>query len=92
MSTTTVKTLQEVTTIFNTLKQKELLVKNTTYQERKKKLQKFHRTFLSMQKEIQEALYQDLKRNATEANLTEIGVVLSECRYAISKLKCWDET
>ena len=84
-----IKSLEEVTVIFNNLKSNEQNIRNRSISERKKKIKYFHDTMLSMKEEIQEALYKDLKRNATEVNLTEVWVVLSECRYILRKLKSW---
>jgi len=59
------------------------------YQWRRQQLQKMQQLILDNEREIQTALYADLKKSPEEAYGTEIGLVLSEIRYMLKHLARW---
>ncbi|MDB5198606.1 MAG: aldehyde dehydrogenase [Chitinophagaceae bacterium] len=56
---------------------------------RKKQLQTLKQTLLANQKEIEQALYADLKKNPEETYATETGLVLAEINVALKNLGKW---
>lgn len=74
-------------------KQKEYFTKNRTKEisYRLKALERLEQAILYYKKEIEEALYQDLKKSPFEGYMTEVGMTLSELRYIKSHLKRWDK-
>lgn len=58
-------------------------------QFRKKALLKLLKSIQRYEKEIQAALYADLKKSTEEAFLTEIGIVTKEIRYHLTHLDSW---
>ena len=61
------------------------------YAFRKKQLQLLKQALLSSEKEIEQALYADLKKNAEETYATETGLVLAEINVALNNLHQWME-
>ena len=61
------------------------------YAFRKKQLQLLKQTLLSNEKEIEQALYADLKKNAEETYASETGLVLAEINVALKNLRQWME-
>src|SRR6266516_7793914 len=59
------------------------------YQFRKRQLQLLKRSLYKYEKEIEKALYADLKKNAEETYATETGLVLAEINVTLKKLKGW---
>ncbi len=72
-------------------RQKTFFEKNRTksYEFRQKALLRLKRTILYYEKEIEEALYQDLGKSDFEAYMTEVGMTLSELNYVRKHLKSW---
>ena len=60
-----------------------------SYAFRKEQLEKFKRTLLKYEKEIQEALHADLKKSEEESWVTETGFLLTEINATIKHLKSW---
>ena len=60
-----------------------------SYKFRLDALKKLKEAIIKNEKEIMEALSLDLGKSATESYMCEIGMVLSELRYAIRHLKKW---
>lgn len=60
-----------------------------TYAFRKKQLQLLKQMLLTHEKEIETALYSDLKKNAEETYATETGLVLAEINVALKNLHHW---
>lgn len=60
-----------------------------TYEFRQKALFRLKRTILYYEREIEEALYQDLGKSNFEAYMTEVGMTLSELNYVSRHLKSW---
>lgn len=59
------------------------------YAFRKKQLQLLKQILLDNEKEIEQALYTDLKKNAEETYATETGLVLAEINVALKNLRSW---
>lgn len=60
-----------------------------SYTFRKAQLEKLYTVIEAAEDEISRALWSDLRKSATEAYLTETGLLKSEIRLAIRKLKKW---
>ena len=77
-------------TLFNTQKENQFHVGNSTYKERIKKLKALK---LAIEKtyryDIIDAIYKDFKKPKLETDLTEIYIVIKDIKYAISNLKSW---
>ena len=61
------------------------------YAFRKKQLQLLKQILLDNEKEIEQALYADLKKNAEETYATETGLVLAEINVALKNLRSWTQ-
>ncbi len=60
-----------------------------SYDVRIQQLKKFRETIIRHEKEINEALYADLKKNPEEAYASELGLLLAELNVTIKNLKQW---
>ncbi len=60
-----------------------------SYKFRLNALKKLKEAIIRNEKEIMNALFLDLGKSATESYMCEIGMVLSELKYAIRHLKKW---
>lgn len=60
-----------------------------SYHFRRQQLKLFKNAVLKYQKEIETALYHDLKKNPEETWATETGLLLQEINYAIKNLGYW---
>lgn len=71
--------------------QKEFFIKGGTleYSFRLKNLVSLRNEILKREKDIEEALYKDLRKSSFESYMTEIGLVLEEINYHIKNLKKW---
>lgn len=77
-------------TLFNTQKEHQFLVGNTTYKERIKKLKSLkHALEVTYKQDIREALYRDFKKPTLETDLTEIYPVIDEINFVCQHLKSW---
>jgi aldehyde dehydrogenase (NAD+) len=56
---------------------------------RKKQLQALKKVILDHEKEIEKALYQDLKKSAEETYATETGLLLAEINVTLKNLREW---
>ena len=59
------------------------------YEFRKKQLQLLKQLLLANEKEIERALYADLKKNVEETYATETGLVLAEINVTLKNLRTW---
>ena len=76
--------------LFNSQKENQFKIGNTTSKERIKKLKALqHALEKTYRKEIREALYKDFKKPQIEVDLTEIYIVVKEIKHAISNLRVW---
>ena len=60
-----------------------------SYKFRLNALKKLKEAIIRNEKEIMNALFLDLGKSATESYMCEVGMVLSELKYAIRHLKKW---
>lgn len=60
-----------------------------SYEFRKKQLKLLKQALLDNEKEIEQALYADLKKNAEETYASETGLVLAEINVALKNLSKW---
>lgn len=60
-----------------------------SYPFRKQQLQKLKTVVLLHEKELQEALYTDLKKSAEESWVTETGFLIAEINHTLKHLKKW---
>ena len=60
-----------------------------TFEFRKKQLQALKKVILDHEKEIEKALYQDLKKSAEETYATETGLLLAEINVTLKNLREW---
>src|SRR6476620_4740075 len=59
------------------------------YHFRKQQLQKLRSAILSHEKDLHDALHNDVKKNAEESWITETGFLVSEINFAIKNLSQW---
>ena len=67
----------------------QYVLARTNAATRKEKLQRLHDTILQNRKEIEAALWQDLRKSPTETVISEIGLVCGEIRHTIKNLSSW---
>ncbi|MBX2840872.1 MAG: aldehyde dehydrogenase family protein [Flammeovirgaceae bacterium] len=79
----------EVKRVFDLQQANRLNINQTTARERIDKLKKLLQFVLQNQENIKRAIYQDFRKPGSEVDLTEIYVVTSEIKHAISHLKKW---
>src|SRR4030088_1709521 len=60
-----------------------------SFKFRKKQLQALKKVILDHEKEIEKALYQDLKKSAEETYATETGLLLAEINVTLKNLREW---
>ena len=75
--------------VFNLQLKHQYVLARTKAAERKEKLQRLHDTILQLRKEIEAALWQDLRKSPTETVISEIGLVCGEIRHTIKNLSSW---
>lgn len=63
--------------------------KTRSYEFRRQQLQKLKAAILQHEKEIHNALYADLKKNAEESWVTETGFLIAEISHALKHLRKW---
>lgn len=64
-------------------------VARSNARQRIAKLRRLYDAILHHRKEIEAAMWADLRKNPTEVNITELGVVLHEIRHTIQHLQSW---
>jgi aldehyde dehydrogenase (NAD+) len=79
----------ELQTAFETLKSNRWNISQTSYNERKNKLERLKNVILKKRSAIAEALYLDFNKPAAEGELTEIHTCLDEINFAMGHLKKW---
>lgn len=79
----------EIHRVFALQKQHQWEVGRTNARQRISKLKRLHQLILDFRKPLEEALWADLHKCQAEVNITELGVVLHEIRFAIQHLSSW---
>jgi len=80
---------QAIDLVFESQKQHQFVVGRTKASERMAKLRRLHDALLEHRQAIYDALWADLRKSPTEVDISEIGVVNSEIRHTIRKLRSW---
>ena len=62
-----------------------------TIDYRRKALQNLYASVKRHEKDINQALWQDLHKSAAESYLTETGIILEEIRYHLKHLRSWNK-
>ena len=76
--------------LFNTQKENQYNIGNTTYKQRIKKINAIKNAVENTYREkIKQALFDDFKKPFTETDLTEIYPVVGEIKFVKSNLKSW---
>ena len=76
--------------LFNSQKEHQFKVGNSSYKERIKKLKALQFAIeKTYRKDIREALYKDFRKPQVEVDLTEVYLVVKEIKHTISNLKSW---
>jgi len=83
------RVIEDLSRIFSTQKENAKTVACTTAAERIEKLRKLRDAVLEHKREIEQALYNDFKKNTSETLLTEIFVISEEIKHAVRHLKKW---
>ncbi|MEO6758830.1 MAG: aldehyde dehydrogenase family protein [Saprospiraceae bacterium] len=81
------KTLVEP--LFQAQLQHQFVVARSTAAERIAKLQRLHDAMLHHREAIKAAMWADFRKNGYETDISEIGIVNGEIRYAMQQLKRW---
>jgi len=82
-------TTQKITAVFEAQKQTAIGLRTSSAQDRIEKLKRLLNAVQKYEKQFQDALYQDFRKNATETTLTEIVPLQSEIKHAISQMRKW---
>ena len=83
------KTRSEIKPVFELQKQNVLNLRQTGVADRIKKLKAIRRWIRKHRPEIREALFNDFRKPADEADLWEMYVVIKEINYTIRHLRRW---
>ncbi len=75
--------------IYAAMQQNRYKVANSTWRERREKLQKLHDAMQEYRTEFQVAMHKDFRKNAVEVDSTEIFPTVSEIRFTLKHLKSW---
>lgn len=75
--------------IFRLQQQHHFTVARSTARQRIVKLQRLHDAMMRYREEITRAVWNDLRKSPTEANISELGVVNGEIRHTIRNLRSW---
>ena len=92
-STSTAPTLnairQEVERIFELQKANQQNIANTTANDRRRKLDRLHKTVLKYRQEIRDALYKDFRKPPAEVDIGDIYPVTSDIKHTRNYLSRW---
>ena len=76
--------------IFEAQQKNQFAMGNTSYKTRIKKLNKLKKAVEETYREqIQQAIYDDFKKPATETDLTEVYQIVGEIKFVKSRLRSW---
>ena len=81
----------DIHTIFDQQQKRSLEKRTQSLKDRVKTLKTLRNWILDNRPRIQEAVYKDLRKSPEEADISEIFVVTSMLKHAISNLKYWAE-
>jgi aldehyde dehydrogenase (NAD+) len=91
LATNTAKTASkyDFENLFKAQKTKSIALRTAPISSRIEKLKKLKRIIEDHKEDIRTAVYQDFKKPAAEADLSETYIVISEINHALKKLKSW---
>ena len=75
--------------VFNTLKERSLLLRKEGLWPRKERLEKLREWVHVNRQRLHEAMYADFRKNPTEVDAIEVFHVLSEIKHALDNLDVW---
>jgi aldehyde dehydrogenase (NAD+) len=81
--------LERVVEVFEKQRSNLQNLRNSSVRERKKKLNALKKAIFNHREKIQQALYNDFKKQAPESDLVEIYPAINEIRHTISHLSDW---
>jgi aldehyde dehydrogenase (NAD+) len=79
----------EIQRVFSLQQQHQREVARCNAAQRIAKLRRLYDAILKHRKDIEAALWADLRKSPTEVNITELGVILHEIRHTIRHLQSW---
>jgi len=79
----------EIQQAFDLQNQHKFVTARSTASQRIAKLKRLHDAMLRYREDIKAAVWQDFRKNATETDISELGVVNTEIRQAIRNLRSW---
>lgn len=79
----------ELQALFARQQAHQFVVGRTTARERVVKLKRLYQAVLKRRQAIRDAVWADLHKGVTEADFSELGVILGEIRHAIRHLRSW---
>ena len=82
----------DVNSIFNAQQAKALELRNGSIRERKAKLKSLKNWVLSHREDIYKAVYADLSKPSTEADVSEVQPVTTEINHTLKNLVKWTKT
>lgn len=80
---------EEIAAVFARQRAHQWTVRRTTAAERVAKLQRLKRSIVSHREAILDAMHADFRKNRSEAELSEIQLVLTELNEAIARTPAW---
>lgn len=89
--TSSIPDLASLTNLFQRQQQHRWVVAASTAKTRIAKLRGLHDLLLERRADLHAALWADLRKNPTEVDFTEIGVVNTEIRHTVRRLRSWME-
>ena len=84
--------LEEIFRVYDAQQKNLLKLKNSSIDDRLKKIKLLEKVVLANRKKIQEALFNDFKKGALQTDFSEIYPVVAEARLYKSKLNDWAAT
>lgn len=81
--------LEQLKRVFDLQKKKSLVLRQESVEERKKRLEVLKRWITVNRVKIEEAVYKDFEKPATEVSISEIYPVITEIKHALANLDQW---
>jgi aldehyde dehydrogenase (NAD+) len=81
--------LEEIRAAFDRQRQRQWAVRQTTARERVEKLRRLKRSIIAHREDILDGMHADFRKNRSEAELSEIQLVLTELNEAIARVPDW---
>ncbi len=81
--------IADIQRVFALQQKSQWKVARSNSAQRCAKLQLLHDTMLKYRKEVETAVWHDLRKSPTETSISEMGVVCGEIRHTIKHLRSW---